>query len=89
MLKGIHSLLDRFKLIEPPEGVRKKAVMSAIEEVLDIRMTPEQIKIQGNTAYITGNSLLRSEIMLHKGDILRLLRNSFGELSRNPVTDIR
>lgn len=88
MLQNIQKLLERFNF-EPPEGTRKKAIVDAISNVMGVTISSKQIRIQGNYAYIEASSVIRSEVMLRKGEILRQLRNSFGEGARNPVIDIR
>jgi hypothetical protein len=88
MFRNIQSLLERFTF-EPPEGTRKRAIIAAVSEVLGITIQAKQIRIQGSYAFIEARPIVRSELMLHKADILRKLRNTFGEASRNPVIDIR
>ncbi len=88
MFQNIQPLLERFSF-EPPEGTRKKAIIEAISNVVGVTIQGTQIRLTGNCAYIEVPSVLRSELMLRKGEILCHLRNSFGDGARNPVSDIR
>lgn len=64
-------------------------MIEAVSNVVGVTLLPKQIRIAENCAYIEVPSVLRSELMLQKSNILQYLRTYFGEKARNPVTDIR
>ncbi len=89
MLQGIQHFLKRFQVLTPPEGVAKRMVVEQVERVCGIALTEKQVRIQGTVAYIQANSVLRNELMLRKGEILRRIREQLLSGQAAPVTEIR
>lgn len=89
MLQGIHTFLERFRLLEPPEGAIKKALVAAIKEEVGVVLSENAIRLQSGVAYVAGNPALRSEIVLHKSALLIRVRTLTTGNHKGIITDIR
>jgi hypothetical protein len=83
-------LLERYKtLLKPPQASVEKECITVIEEITGIALRPHQVHytVTSRTLTIKAPSILRSELSLHRTDILVALKNRLGEGSA-PTTII-
>lgn len=76
----IKNFLDKFKKIIYLKEETKEIVVKTISEEISHVIENESVKIKGSAVYIQGSPILRSEILIHKKQILvkleKLLPNS-------------
>ncbi len=71
----ITNFLDKFKkLINNKEEV-KETVLKIIKEEIPFQIEKQSLKIKGGFIYIDSSPILRSEILMHKKQILMKLKN--------------
>lgn len=87
MFQDLHAYLKRFEHLTPPERLIKKDIQDVILIALGAKVKDHEIKVQGKTAFITTSPALKSEIVLHKGDILKALRDRYAGVPQ--ITEIR
>lgn len=66
----ITSFLDKFKDVLFQKQQNHQLIVDIIEKHIKIPINKELIKIKGNTIYINGSPILKSEIMIYKSKIL-------------------
>ena len=76
----IKNFLDKFRKIIYLKEETKEIVVKTISEEISHIIENESVKIKGGVVYIQGSPILRSEILIHKKQILvkleKLLPNS-------------
>ncbi|MEX0917404.1 MAG: hypothetical protein WDZ90_02695 [Candidatus Paceibacterota bacterium] len=75
MVYDIRTLLKRFEHLQPPERSVKEDVKKAVLLVLGIHLKDVEMSVNGKQVFITTSPSAKSEIMLHKADILKAMRN--------------
>lgn len=83
---SISGFLEKFKKIIFQKEEVKDIVVKTISEVISYQLPKESVKIKGVYIYVDGSAILRSEILIHKKQILIKLKNV---LSNNNFLDIR
>ena len=76
------NLLARYKsILKPPQASVEKECLAVIKAVTGIELLPHQVSytVSTRTLVLKTPSLLRSELMLHRGDILQELKGRLGE----------
>jgi hypothetical protein len=74
-------LLERYKtLLKPPQASVEKECILVIEELTGIALRPHQVRYTVSTRTLTvkAPSLLRSELSLHRLDLLEAFKNRLG-----------
>lgn len=66
----ITNFLDKFKDVLFQKQQNHQLIVDIIEKHIKIPINKELIKIKGNTIYINGSPILKSEIMIYKSKIL-------------------
>jgi hypothetical protein len=75
------NLLSRYKnIFKPPQASVEKEFIVAVETVCGIKLLPHQVeyRVASKTISIKAPSLLRSELLLHRGDVLKEVENRIG-----------
>jgi hypothetical protein len=70
----ITSFLDKFKIIISQKEEVKNIVLKTISETLSHQIQSSSVKIKDGYIYIQGYPILRSEILIHKEQILEKLK---------------
>lgn len=70
----ITSFLDKFKKILYQKEVIKEIAIRIISEEIHHPVLENSIKIKNGIIFISGSPILRSEIMVHKKNILNKLK---------------
>ena len=76
---SITSFLDRFKKITPPDEFVRKTAVEILREVIGVKLSISHISIEGGILHIRNNSFIKSEVFLHKEQILQLLKDRLKE----------
>ena len=77
---GIAQLLERFKNLGLGEKVSKEVLVAEINNLVGQNLiSTKDIKIQNGIAFVRGGSALKSEIFIHKDQILKQAREKAGE----------
>ena len=71
----IKNFLDKFKKIIYQKEETKEIVVKTISEEIKHIIESDSVKIKGGVVYIQGSPMLRSEILIHKKQILIKLEN--------------
>ena len=82
----ITSFLDKFRKLVFQKEELKNIVVKTISEEITKPIEPTSIKIKGALIYIEGSPILRSEILIHKKQILLKLKDL---LPNNNFLDIK
>lgn len=69
-MKTIQHLLEKYLNFTPPALARSRAVCKALEERFGTTFTDDMISIRGDSAYVSTNGVIKSEIALHKKELL-------------------
>jgi hypothetical protein len=86
-LNNIKGLLERFRDIEPTDRRIKRAFQAAIKAILDIDIEPADITVSRDIVFLKTHPVVRSEIMLKKKEVLRMMSAELGP--KVSVSDIR
>jgi hypothetical protein len=81
----ITSFLDKFKKIIFQKEELKNIIVKTIEDEICHQIENRTVKIKNGSIYVEGSPILRSEIMMHKKQILNKLENL---LPQNKFLDI-
>ncbi|MCX6754557.1 MAG: hypothetical protein NTU81_01880 [Candidatus Nomurabacteria bacterium] len=71
----ISNFLEKFKKLINQKEDTKNIVIKTISEEIRHPIDSDQIKLKGGCIYIQGSPILRSEIMIHKKQILSKLKD--------------
>lgn len=83
--QGIVHVSDLFKkytqTLHAPQGIVITAFIVAVEEVCGATLTKKHCLYNPNTRTLTvqASGMIKTEITLHKKDILRMMRDTIGE----------
>lgn len=75
----IISFFDRFKKITLPNESVRRTTSEVLKEVLGVNVDISQISVERRDLKIKSNSFIKSEIFLHKEQILQSLKEKLGE----------
>ncbi|MDZ7726539.1 MAG: hypothetical protein U5L75_03090 [Candidatus Campbellbacteria bacterium] len=85
-MKDISSFLARYKRLTPPNMAIRDSVVSLLESRLSYEISREQVKVRGRIVYINCPSIVKSEILFNKKELIEeLLKN----ISPHVIDDIR
>jgi len=76
---SIDSFFDRFKKITPPNEVVRKAVSEVLFEVVGVNIDISNIKVEGENVRIKNSPFIKSDIFLHKEQIIKTLEKKLGK----------
>lgn len=82
----ITSFLDKFKKIIFQKEELKNIIVKTIKDEIHHQVANDSVKIKNGCIYIQASPILRSEIMMHKKQILDKLKNTLPE---NHFSDIK
>lgn len=85
-MKRLQGLLERFRNINPPDRAVQNAAVAAIKKVTGLTLTRASIKVQKGVLYLKTKSVIKSEILLHKKEILSAIKGELKE--EKTVVDI-
>ena len=74
--KHIKDFFQRFALLTPTERIIKEATTSAIYVATNITVSPKSMVYHNNTVYIKEPPLIKGEILIHKNEILEILKKN-------------
>jgi len=86
MFEDVSSFLKRFNSLKPPERFVQEHVCEAVKTVCGIRLRKRDMSVRGKMVYITTSPAAKSEIILHKQAILKILSRG---VSEGVIQDIR
>ena len=89
MVKFINSLFEKYKHLTPPNHYLKKAYQEILEEMFDVVVREQDIIIRGNTIFLTAPPALKSELFLHKQEVLKRVQDKISKTSNTTITDLR
>lgn len=84
-MNGIGDFLKRYLNFTPPEQALARAVAQVLEEVFQEPFTEKTVSIKNGTAFVSVDTILKSEIVFQKTKILARVR----ELVGGQITDIK
>lgn len=84
-MKNVSSYLIKFKNIKPPKRAILNKFNEIVYEVCGIKLKNYEVGIQHHIIFVTTNPIVKSEIILNKGRILR----EMSEGGFNMVKEIR
>ncbi|MBI4691932.1 MAG: hypothetical protein HY773_00595 [Candidatus Terrybacteria bacterium] len=77
--ENIGKFLERFSSFKPTKGFVQDEAAMAIEKVLNLKISPDDIEWRTGVVYIKiKNSSLKNEIFLNKEKILEILKERVG-----------
>jgi hypothetical protein len=75
MITPIQSLLARYAF-KPTERMLREAVAATVTQQAGIRISEQQVRLQGDTVFLNVRPMERSEIMMHHVAILEAFRTN-------------
>ena len=75
----ITSFFNRFKKITLPDESVRKTTATVLKEVVGVNVDISQVSVERGNLRIKSNSLIKSEIFLHKEQILQSLKEKLGD----------
>jgi hypothetical protein len=84
-MDGIGKFLEKYLNFTPPALVRTRAVSKAIFEICNSVCPEDVVTIRGDVAMLRVSGVLKSEILLHKKEILARAK----ELGAGGLEDLR
>lgn len=82
----LSGLLARFKGLSNTEKAKKECVAEVLSEIIGVPITHNQISFSKNTIFIKVQPIIKTEIVLKRGDIIARINALPGMQS---ITDIR
>lgn len=76
---SIDSFFNRFKKITPPDYVVRTTSAEVLKEVIGVSVDILNISVEGENLRIKSNSFIKSEIFLHKEQLLQKLKEKIGD----------
>ena len=84
---NIAKYLEKFFIISPPGKFYQKEVVKALNEILNINLSENDIEYRFGIIYIkNNNTALKNEIFLNKDKIIQLLSQ---KIKKSGIKDIR
>ena len=84
---NIAKYLEKFFIISPPGKFYQKEVVKALNEILNINLSENDMEYRFGVIYIkNNNTALKNEIFLNKDKIIQLLSQ---KIKKSGVKDIR
>ena len=85
--KNISGYLEKFFTITPPKKFYQGEVIKALNEILNINLSENEVEYRFGIIYIKNNNpVLKNEIFLNKEKIIRLLSE---KIKNSGIKDIR
>lgn len=78
-MKSIADLLAKYKNLKPTDGIKKEAVIEVLRKKFDLVLKKDDLSVTNNVVYLKCSPQLRSEIYLHKADLMADLREILGD----------
>ena len=84
---NIAKYLEKFFIISPPGKFYQKEIIKALNEILNINLSENDIEYSFGIIYIkNNNTALKNEIFLNKDKIIQLLSQ---KIKKSGIKDIR
>ena len=84
---NIAKYLEKFFIISPPGKFYQKEIIKALNEILNINLSENDIEYRFGIIYIkNNNTALKNEIFLNKDKIIQLLSQ---KIKKSGIKDIR
>ena len=84
---NIAKYLEKFFIISPPGKFYQKEVVKALNEILNINLSENDVEYRFGVIYIkNNNTALKNEIFLNKNRIIQLLSQ---KIKKSGIKDIR
>ena len=84
-MNSIQTFLERYLHFTPPALVRSRAVSKAVSEKFHVVCGEEAVAIRGDIAFVRVDPMLKSEIALHKKELLARIK----ELGGGELADLK
>jgi len=85
-MKSLGDLLSRYKNIVPTDSLKKEAAIEVIDKMFDLKLEKKYVSVSNNIIYLKCSTKLKSEVFIHKTEILKKLSEILG---KNPPRDIK
>lgn len=86
MFREITPFLKKFSHLTPPEKSVRTHFITTVHELLGVSLREHEVVYRNNIIFLTTNPTVKSEIILHRGTLLRTLKEHV--VGRN-VEDIK
>jgi hypothetical protein len=81
-IRGIASLLERFKNLKPPKEFKKSIVQKVIQKHLGVTIETSKIEVRGTVVYLKISPLYKNEISIHQEEIRETFKKEGLQISR-------
>ncbi len=78
-MKNLNDLLKRYTQIQTPHATIKKAFVKAVEDIIELELSTEDITISKNTVWVQAPSAIKNEIRLNQREILEHVSAEIGD----------
>ena len=87
-MKLVGDFLKRFQSLEPPHDAVKGVVAEVVGQVTGSVVTKKSVRVQHNTAFVSGSSIFKNVIRTKRGEILERLYEKLPR-ARDTIRDVR
>lgn len=87
-MKLVGDFLKRFQSLEPPHDSVKGVVAEVVTQVTGNAISKNAVRVQNNTAFVSGSSVFKNVLRTKRGEILDLLYEKLPK-ARTTVRDVR
>ena len=85
-MKSLSHFFGRYVRMAPPDMIIRDSVVLLFDKHLSYSISREQVKVRSKIVYVDCPSLIKSELSLHKGELLNELSSL---VIPHQVSDIR
>lgn len=89
MGKFINSFFEKYKNLTPPNFHLKEAYREIIKDRFGVLVDDKDITIRNTVIFLNAPPTLKSELFLHKQEVLEKLKNKISKTSTKIITDLR
>lgn len=87
-MKLVGDFLKRFQTLTPPNDSVKSAVAEVVGRVVGAKISKSQVRVQNETAFVSGSSIFKNNLRVKRGEILEALYEELPK-SRDTIRDVR
>ncbi|MCX6713055.1 MAG: hypothetical protein NTY66_02505 [Candidatus Vogelbacteria bacterium] len=78
-MKSCADLLAKYQNLKPTDSIKKEAAIEVINKLFDLKLEKKELSIGNNIIRINSSTKLKSEVFIHKAEIMRSLREILGK----------
>jgi len=82
---SLSDLLSKYKNIVPTDSLKKEAAIDVIDKMFDLKLEKKDVSVSNNIVYLKCSTKLKSEVFMHKTEIMKKLGDILGKESLKDI----